>query len=85
MRKVFFQMMVTLDGFMEGPTPWDIDWHVVDDDFNRYAAEMLGSIDGILMGRKTYEGVRSVLAELHRCRSSSDERAAQDRLLANTG
>ena len=56
MREVFFQMMVTLDGYIEGPNPWDIDWHVTDDDFNRYVQDMLGSIGGILLGRKTYEG-----------------------------
>ena len=56
MRKVFFQMMVTLDGYIEGPNPWEIDWHVVDEDFDRYVADTLGSIDAILLGRTTYEG-----------------------------
>ena len=56
MRKLFFQMMVTLDGYIEGPNPWEIDWHVVGEDFNRYVEDTLGSIDGILLGRKTYEG-----------------------------
>lgn len=56
MRKLFWQMSVTLDGFMEGPN------HELDDtagfedpDFDRYAAEMLKSIDGMLIGRRTYE------------------------------
>lgn len=40
MRKVFWQMMVSLDGFMEGPNR-ELDWHVVDEDFNRYVADML--------------------------------------------
>jgi len=38
MRKVFWQMMVSLDGFMEGPNG-ELDWHVVDDDFMRYVME----------------------------------------------
>ncbi len=54
MRKLFWQMMVSLDGFMEGPNR-ELDWHVVDDDFNRYVADMLGSIDAILLGRVTYQ------------------------------
>ena len=29
-------MMVTLDGFFEGPNR-EIDWHVVDEEFNEYA------------------------------------------------
>jgi dihydrofolate reductase len=54
MRKLFWQILTTLDGFMEGPHG-DIDWHVVDDDFNRYVKDMLGSIDAILLGRVTYQ------------------------------
>lgn len=54
MRKVFWQMMASLDGFMEGPNR-ELDWHVVDEDFNRYVAGMLDSIDTILLGRVTYQ------------------------------
>ncbi len=56
MRKLFWQMSVTLDGFMEGPNR---ELHhtaeFTDPDFDRYASEMLQSIDGILLGRVTYE------------------------------
>lgn len=48
-------MVVSLDGLMESPTR-DLDWVAIDDDFNRYVAGMLNSIDGILLGRVTYEG-----------------------------
>lgn len=54
MRKVFWQMMVTLDGFMEGPNR-ELDWHVTDEDFGRYVTDMLTSIDAILLGRVTYQ------------------------------
>jgi dihydrofolate reductase len=47
-------MMVSLDGYHEGPNH-ALDWHVVDDDFFAYVTEMLGSIDAILLGRATYE------------------------------
>lgn len=54
MRKVIFQNMVTLDGFFEGPNH-EIDWHVVDDEFNQYAIEFSKTLDFLLFGRKTYE------------------------------
>lgn len=54
LRKLFWQMMVTLDGFMEGPNR-ELDWHVVDEDFNRHVTDMLSSIDAILLGRVTYQ------------------------------
>lgn len=33
MKKVIFQMSISLDGYFEGPDR-NIDWHIVDDDFN---------------------------------------------------
>ena len=47
-------MLVSLDGFMEGPNR-ELDWHVTDEVFNRYVADMLNSIDTILLGRVTYQ------------------------------
>jgi dihydrofolate reductase len=56
MRKLFWQMNVTLDGFMEGPNRELTDTaQVVDEDFDRYATEMLKSIDAIFLGRRTYQ------------------------------
>lgn len=56
MRKLFWQMSVTLDGFMEGPhRELDHTAHVVDEDFDHYATDMLKSIDAILLGRLTYQ------------------------------
>jgi dihydrofolate reductase len=54
MRKVFWQMMVSLDGFAEGPNG-ELDWHVIDEDFNRYVEEMGKTIDAMIFGRVTYE------------------------------
>jgi dihydrofolate reductase len=54
MKKVIFQMSVSLDGYIEGPN-LEIDWHLVDDEFNAYAVEMLKASDVLIMGRKTYE------------------------------
>ncbi len=47
-------MMVSLDGFMEGPNR-ELDWHVVDEEFQQYGVEMLRSIDAMLLGRTTYQ------------------------------
>ena len=58
MRKLFAFNMITLDGFFEGPNQ-DISWHNVDDEFNQFAIEQTGSVDTILFGRKTYEGMAS--------------------------
>ncbi len=58
MPKMFFQMMVSLDGFVAGPHG-ELDWHAVDDDFTRYVDTMLRSIDTILLGRVTYQALAS--------------------------
>jgi len=54
MKKVIFQMSVSLDGYIEGHDR-EIDWHIVDDEFNAYAVEMLEASDVLIMGRRTYE------------------------------
>jgi dihydrofolate reductase len=55
-KKLFWQMSVTLDGFMEGPNrELTHTAEFADPDFDRYASEMLQSIDGMLLGRVTYE------------------------------
>lgn len=56
MRKLFWQMNVTLDGFIEGPNrELNHTAEVADPDFDHYASDMLRSIDGMLLGRRTYE------------------------------
>lgn len=54
MRKVIFQIMVTLDGFYEGPNH-EIDWHNVDEEFNDYTIELLNNLDYLIFGRISYE------------------------------
>lgn len=56
MRKVFWQISATLDGYMEGRNRDLSDTAgMADPDFDRYASGMLKSIGGMLLGRKTYE------------------------------
>lgn len=54
MRKIISQVMVSLDGFFEGPNR-EIDWHNVDEEYNEYATSLLSSADAILFGRVTYQ------------------------------
>jgi dihydrofolate reductase len=53
-RKLFLQLLVSVDGYFDGPDH-ELDWFVVDDEFLGYVNTMLESIDGILLGRTTYE------------------------------
>jgi hypothetical protein len=48
MRKVIVFMMTTLDGYVARPNG-DIDWHVVDDEFNEFAIQQLDSVDVIFV------------------------------------
>ena len=59
MRKLYLFNMMTLDGLFEGPTKWDLSWHIVDAEFNQFAIEQLDSTGIILFGRVTYEGMAS--------------------------
>jgi dihydrofolate reductase len=54
MRKLIYQAMISLDGFYEGPQG-ELDRHVVDEEFNDYAAGLLNQTDILVFGRKTYE------------------------------
>ena len=54
MRRVLFFMMVSLDGFFEGPEH-DISWHNADEEFNDFAIAQLEDVDTLLFGRLTYE------------------------------
>jgi dihydrofolate reductase len=51
---LLFQMMISLDGYFEGPER-QIDWHTVDDKFNNYAVELMNSVDALVFGRVTYQ------------------------------
>lgn len=54
MRKLIFQMTLSLDGYYEGPDA-DISWNVVDGEFQEYANKVLESSDGMIFGRRVYE------------------------------
>jgi dihydrofolate reductase len=58
MRRVLFFVMVTLDGYFEGPNR-EIGWHNVDEEFNDFAIAQLNEVDTLLFGRVTYEMMAS--------------------------
>jgi dihydrofolate reductase len=58
MRKLLSFMVVTLDGFYEGPNG-ELDWPNVDAEFNEFSISQLNDIDSLLFGRVTYEGMAS--------------------------
>ena len=46
--------LTSLDGFFAGEDG-NIDWHMVDDEFNDFAVEQTASFGGIIFGRTTYQ------------------------------
>jgi dihydrofolate reductase len=54
MRKISTFVLTTLDGYHEGPGH-EIDWHNVDEEFNRLAIEQLDATAALVFGRVTYE------------------------------
>ncbi|EMO07336.1 hypothetical protein LEP1GSC116_0621, partial [Leptospira interrogans serovar Icterohaemorrhagiae str. Verdun HP] len=54
MRKIILQTMLSMNGYFEGPNS-TIDWHVVDEEFNKYTIDFLDQVDVLLFGRITYE------------------------------
>jgi dihydrofolate reductase len=56
MRKMFAFIMVTVDGYYEGPNQ-EFDFWVVDDEFNEFSVEQLDEADTLVFGRVTYEGM----------------------------
>jgi dihydrofolate reductase len=54
MRKVILFMLVSLDGYFEGPNH-DLDWHNVDEEFSAFSLTQLDSAGLLLFGRGTYQ------------------------------
>jgi dihydrofolate reductase len=54
MKKIILMMMVSLDGFFEGPNR-ELDWHLVDDELHNHFNEELAAMGAFLDGRITYE------------------------------
>jgi dihydrofolate reductase len=57
-RKLYSFLMMTLDGFYEGPNQ-EFDFWDLDGEFNEFAVGQLHDADILLFGRVTYEGMAS--------------------------
>jgi dihydrofolate reductase len=54
MRKIFLHIFVSVDGFIEG-TDQDLSWMAADGEFEEYINGVLGSIDSMIFGRRSFE------------------------------
>ena len=54
MRKVIYDMMVSLDGFIEGPNR-ALDWPIIDEELHQFVNDQQSEIDTYLYGRRLYE------------------------------
>lgn len=56
MRKIFAFLMVTMDGYDEGPAQ-EFDFWNIDPEFDEFSLAQLDEADTLLFGRVTYEGM----------------------------
>lgn len=54
MKKMFLFMMISADGYFEGPKH-QLDWHNVDSEFVDFALKQLDEVDTLVFGRRTYQ------------------------------
>ena len=59
MGKLIMWNLITLDGMFEGPQPWDLSFHEYawGDELKQFAVEQAGEVEGLVFGRRTYEGM----------------------------
>jgi dihydrofolate reductase len=57
MRKAIYEIMASLDGFIEGPNH-ELDWAIVDEELHRYINDQERAIGAHLYGRRMYETMR---------------------------
>jgi dihydrofolate reductase len=56
LRKVTYSMLVSLDGFIEGPDH-NLDWHVIDEEFHQFVNDQQAEVGAWLYGRGMYEAM----------------------------
>lgn len=59
MRKLIMWNVISLDGYFEGKKAWDLDFHQTawGDDLQEFIIEQLKSVEMIVFGNKTYQGM----------------------------
>ncbi len=59
MRSLVLFSHSSLDGLVQGPTPWDLSWIRYGPDLEGFAAHALSTASTVVWGRVTYEGMLS--------------------------
>ena len=54
MRRLIASEMVTVDGFFSGPNG-ELDWFTQDDELDKFASDLIDSVETILYGRVTHQ------------------------------
>lgn len=76
-------MMLSLDGFFEGPGH-DLSWHNVDDEFNMFALDMLRGADLFIYGRRMYQVMEEAWPRMAKDPTLSKENREIAYLINNT-
>ena len=84
MRKVSLLMHVSLDGFVQGPNEWEMDWISYDEELEKYAKDILNTVDTVMWGRVTYEGMAAYWPTVSANPSSSKYEIDHAQWLDNT-
>jgi dihydrofolate reductase len=58
MRNVILFMHASLDGYVQGANDWDINWIAFNEELEKYAQDTLSTVDTVLWGRSTYQGMQ---------------------------
>ena len=59
MRRIVVHMMLSLDGYFEGPDH-GLSWHLVDEELHAHFNEQLATMSAFVEGRVTYELMEAV-------------------------
>ena len=79
MRKIIVFNLLSLDGFYAG-IEGNIDWHHVDDEFNKFAVKQTKSFGAIIFGRVTYK----IFEDFWPAAVSDPKMSAEDHEIAKT-
>jgi dihydrofolate reductase len=84
MRKLKLFVHVSLDGFVQGPNDWEIDWISYDGELEKYAQDTLSTVDTVIWGRVTYQGMENYWPTVHANPSSTQHEIDHAHWLDNT-
>jgi dihydrofolate reductase len=84
MRKVILFMHVSLDGFVQGADDWDLNWISYDEELEQYAKETLSTVDTVLWGRGTYQGMQQYWPSVPSNPSASQHEIEHAHWIGNT-